>query len=677
MAEGDPKDLGGGAAQPLGPNAGTVAKPLWGVLSLQNVSLLVFTGLSVAIAIISVTAIAFPNGNIGDPFAISRTLAVLLIAALACAAMAWLDNTNAVILGRGLKNLLSIQRAAVAAFAVSAVATIGISIFVALTSLFSGELKRGVYALQAIEFLLKLTAVSAIIVLITLRKPSVKRTTVTQTTAPAESVQGEAVVVAAEDEEEERGRLEYGSLAFAFSLVVIAGLIVPSEDLMRLASMFFGDAKKIEDYLPQRPLVSVDDDLADRVVDAIEGAPEMSAILADMGEANRQGLIVGLRSQIESVLYDVVVDGVRRIGAWPLLEDICYDRADATIFSNSDDKLLAEHLTYLAAEGLVQYPYGDINALSLTSYGRIVLSKAANRECVFTVAQATTAPSVSSDRPAFSPRPRQITITGSEPVIAEIPHERALELSSGGNNFKIALQGGQYRVELVSAGRVDPFLQLFDANGVLVAENDDGGPGVFDSAITFTVSDTEPYYVRATSLDGRQGSAIIRVNDAAVVAEPVGDSDPAALAILDRAASIPLAATAQVPPDGAAFHFRALQSGQHAINTLPRTNVENEDLVAVLYAVSGSEQIQIASDDDDGPGDLPALSAELSEGDTYVLVLRHFANGSSTTSVAVDIYPEVTTTDASGQQLLLNPETPVEDAASAPLTDSAGSQSGQ
>lgn len=646
--------------------------PLWGILSLQNVSLLVFTGLAVAIAIISVAAIVFPNSDIGDPFAISRTLAVLLIAALVCAAMAWLDGTNAMMLGRGLKNLLTIQRAAVAAFAVSAVATIGISIFVALTSLFSGELKRGVYALQAIEFLLKLTAVSAIIVLITLRKPSVKRTTVTQTPAPATGAQGDAVVVAAEDEEEERGRLEYGSLAFAFSLVVIAGLIVPSEDLMRLASMFFGDAKKIEDYLPQRPLVSVDDDLADRVVDAIEGTPEMGTILADMDEANRQGLMVGLRSQIESVLYDVVVDGVRRIGAWPLLEDICYDRADATIFSNSDDKLLAEHLTYLAAEGLVQYPYGDINALSLTSYGRIVLSKAANRECVFTVAQATPPPSVSSDRPTFSPRPRQIAITGSEPIIAELSRDRPLELSAGGNTFKVVLGSGQYRVELVSAGRVDPFLQLFDANGVLVAENDDGGPGVFDSAITFTVSSDEAYYVRAISLDGRQGTAIIRIEDAEVEFD---SNDTQALTILNSVQSQPLANTADVPPEGAAFHFQALQSGQHAINTLPRANVENEDLVGVLFVVSDSGVTQVASNDDDGPADLPALSAELIEGETYVLVLRHFSSGSSATSVAVDVYPEVATTDASGQQMLLNSETPVNDAAVVPLTGSDGSQS--
>lgn len=116
-------------------------------------------------------------------------------------------------IGHGFRHLLSIHRAAVACFVVSGAATVGILIYVALAIMAAAEVAHGLYLLAAIELLLKLTAVSAIIVLITLRRT-------TAMVLPASQANGEHVAAALEAQED-RGRLEFGSLAFAFGLVVI------------------------------------------------------------------------------------------------------------------------------------------------------------------------------------------------------------------------------------------------------------------------------------------------------------------------------------------------------------------------------------------------------------------------------------------------------------------------
>ena len=620
---------------------------LWGFWTLHNIALVIFVGLALAIGIIAVRTIVYPGETGSDPFAVSRTLAVLLIASLACAVMAWLDHPNATMLGRGLRHLLTIQRAAVASFIVSGTATIGVAIFVALTALFSGELKRGLYALASIEFLLKLTAVSAIVVLITLRKPSVRRTTAVQQAAPEPNG---GVVVVEDEEEEDRGRLEFGNLAFAFSLVVIAGLIVPSEDLMRLASMFFGGEKKVEDYLPQRPLVSVEDDLSGQIVEAIEGSLPMRQMMGRMIGEDQLVLTNALKLEVESVLHDVVMDGVRRIGAWPLLEDICHDRADTMIFSNADERLLAEHLTYLAAEGLVEYPYGDINSLELTRYGNLVVSKYTGQNCAASADQAVPTQMASSDSLTLSPRVSQIDVNTSGRTIDQVPFSETMGITNSGMVVQLSLEEGEYRASLIASDRVDPFLQLFDADGALRDENDDDPDvGALNSAITFRVGDGEKLFLRVSSYDNRQGDALLRIEPATIEVDPASE-------IIDEQIAVPLTAQADVPTEGVVFYFRAQTTGEHIIQTAlpPGSQPGDTDLVAVLFRISGQQREQIAFDDDSGFNNFPALSAELTADETYLLVLRHYEAGAQKASVSISVSPPVSTTDASGQPLMLD-----------------------
>jgi hypothetical protein len=645
----------------------------WGALTLQNVSLLIFGVLALAIVAVAVLTVALPYET-GDPFSVPRTQAILLIAAIACLIVAWLDKPNFVLIGRGVKHLLSIHRAAVATFVVAGTATIGISIFVALAALFSGEIKRGLYALAAIEFLLKLAAVSAIIVLITLRKPSITRT-VTAQKQTGEA--GEEAVVAVETDQEDRGRLEFGSLAFAFSLVVIAGLIVPSEDLMRLASMFFGGDKKIEDYLPQRPLVTVEDGLSDQIVEAIEDLALISSYLDDLNSEDRRSLSDSMKGQVESVLYDLEIENAKRLGAWPLLEAICYDQQDTMIFSNSDNRNLADHLVYLSTEGLVEYPYGDVNSIKLTQYGLLVMSKymfsARLPDCTASqLDQPGPSTTLAPDSTLVS-RVREVNPSDAEETIAEASFIRTVTIGSG-TIYRLSLPAGRYRVELQSTGRADPFLQLFDGTGALIDENDDdGSTGAFDSQIEFEVQEGDKYYLRTSSYDGSEGDARLIIEDAATIVDR--NVDFAALQIAREATATPLAETALVPPQGAAFSFTAPNSGEYEFRFSREVGSEQgvADLVAVLFSFDGIRYTQIKSDDDGGTDGLPFLVATLEQAKSYVLVLKHFEQMlAEQVVVTVSVDPPLATVPTPSEEEAPTMTPPID---ADGVTDSGGSQS--
>lgn len=464
-------------------------------LSLQRVALAVFAGLALAIVLVTLVALLIPQDE-QKSLAISRTLTVLLITALACATIAWFDRNNALMLGRGVRYLLSIQRAAVASFVGASVATVGVAIFVALSALFAGGLEKGLYALASIEFLLKLAAVSAIIVLMTLRKPLVA------SVAPAEKPGApDNVPAPVEVDREDNGRLEFGGLSFAFSLVVIAALIVPGEDLMRLASMFFGGQEKLEQYLPSRPVVTVEDDLSNQITRAVVQSIAASQMFADLSlpELEREIDTLALQNQIFGVIANNLVNNVERRGALTLLREVCDDNEDTLIFANSDDRILAEHIAFLAAEGLIEQPYGDLNSIKITNYGSSVVKNSTGGNCKDTASAVELA--VSSD---------------DDPTITTTPFETTLTLPTQGSIFALKLPPDRYRAELVAIDRTDPVLELLSADGTIVLTDDDGGPGFLDAGLDFLVTSAEQtFLLRASTIGGQGGRASLRLFRAA------------------------------------------------------------------------------------------------------------------------------------------------------------------
>ncbi|MEQ8897715.1 MAG: M10 family metallopeptidase [Roseovarius sp.] len=97
----------------------------------------------------------------------------------------------------------------------------------------------------------------------------------------------------------------------------------------------------------------------------------------------------------------------------------------------------------------------------------------------------------------------------------------AVELEAG-HTYEIALTGSPSGHGTLS----DPYLRVYDANGNLVTENDDGGTG-YESLATVTISVTGTYYVSAGSYrDGYTGTYRIAVSE----------GDPVELADLDTLA---------------------------------------------------------------------------------------------------------------------------------------------
>ena len=625
-------------------------------LTVQAVALLAFIGLALGITIIAIGIALFSEPERLRSELIVNVIQVLLIAMAVSGVFAWLNRANTDLLARGFKHLLSIQRAAVGSFAIASAATVAILIFVALSAMFATEVEHGLYLLRAIEFLLKLAAISAIIVLITMRRPA-------QTVVVPANPAAPAVV-----EEPEQGRLEFGSLTFAFGLVVIAGLVVPTDDLMRLANMFFGGDKKVEDYLPQRSVVTVEDGLSEAMVDAIEDMPWLSAELAVLSSQDRNEVALGMQAQIESVLYGVEVENAKRVGAWPLLEAICYGRHDTMIFANSDNKVLAEHLAYLSVEGLVEYPYGDVNAIELTRHGALAMSKYLDKNSL----PACDLPEPLRDdptstgttaSPAIIARVDRIDPTQVDQTISGLSTLQEIEIASGAI-FRLSLSPGNYRASLQAIGSVDPFLQLFDANGELVDENDDGGfTGAFDSELRFTIGPGGKYYLRASSYDGRQGIARLMVQDAAIEIDPTVDFS--AQQIAREVPATPLGEIAVVPPEGAAFSYQATETGEHTFAFAPESGSDQTgiDLVGVLFRLDGDRLTEIASDDDGGANGLfPLVTAPLEAGNDYILVLKHFESLlASQTSVIVTI----TTPSGSSNGV------PADDVGSVEVTDPA------
>lgn len=749
-------------------------------LTLQRVALAVFVGLAVAIVLVALVAMALPQDS-QRSLAISRTLTVLLITALACATVAWLDRGNATMLGRGMRHLLNIQRAAVASFVAASSATVGVAIFVALSALFAGGLEKGLYALASIEFLLKLAAVSAIIVLMTLRKPLVASVATPRKQEMADENGDTPPPI--EVDQEDNGRLEFGGVSFAFSLVVVAALIVPGEDLMRMASMFFGGQEKLEQYLPSRPVITVEDDLSSQITRAVVQSIAMTGEFAttSLPDLERKIDTLALQNQIFEVLANNLINNVERRGALTLLREVCDDNEDTLIFANSDSRLLAEHIGFLASEGLIEQPYGDLNSIEITSYGSTVVKRSTGGNCV-----------------DFA-TPEQLAETSSDdPIITMVPYENALTLPPVGMTFAIKVPMGMYRAELVAIDRIDPYLELLTADGrTVIQSDDDGGPGFLDAGLNFTVANGQTFTLRASTIDGQSGRVSLRLfvasgttaaagvessprarqvtpNTAAATIDTIpfsevrpvssegtvlrlqldpghyqarlvasdgtdtylqlfdaegelldenddgggsvdglnsvlnftveagsiyyvrtssygitaseaeltigkAPADARALSILDREVS-PLVGSAEIPPEGAAFSFTAIETGEHIIQVArPAGTPETDnDLVGVLFRTDQEGPQEIAVDDDSGFGGFPAIAAALTAGEDYVLVLRHYSEATTSTWASMTISPPVAGTEEEvvdraeeDPEASAEPAPPVEGDA----TGSAGSQS--
>ena len=128
-----------------------------------------------------------------------------------------------------------------------------------------------------------------------------------------------------------------------------------------------------------------------------------------------------------------------------------------------------------------------------------------------------------------------VTETNDLPADVTTPATLALgdtfsnELEVVGDRDWIAVElvaGQRYAISLDGSGASplsDPLVRLYDAAGNLVAENDDGGPGL-NSLLTYTVATTGTYYVEAAAWDDTvAGTYTVGLETAAPLEEYTND----------------------------------------------------------------------------------------------------------------------------------------------------------
>jgi hypothetical protein len=602
----------------------------WRLWTFQSVALLVFVGLAATTVLVALMSLIVPSPA-SDSFLVTRTLSVLVTLAVSCAVLAWLDQANARMFAKGVRHLLTVNRAAIAAFIAAGAATIGVCLFVAFAALFSGRVQHGLYILAAIQFLLKLAAVSAIIVLITLRRASPING---QQAADAEEAEGgdkdQKVVEAPED----RGRLEFGSLAFAFGLVVIAGLVMPNEDLMRLSSMFFGGEKKIEDYLPRQPILALDDDLGDLIVTSVSSSPGFQRIVENLDADDEQSIKAAIRSSVRTVMYDTAIANARRTGTLDILDRICHGTQEDILFANSTNRVLADHLSYLVGEGLIRIVYDDLTSMMVTEYGDEVMYKHAGVHC----------DGYEEDLQAIVDTARMLT-DGARIIIS---------IDESPKSFGLNLEPGSYFAALVSQDDGDPVLQLIDKEGTILQEDDDSGPGPYDATIYFTVdSANQGLVLRAKTFGDLSGNAELFVSEASAEVPQAADRASSRAA----SAATTAEALAQRPPEttlggdnlttrimvlprgGAVIGYAPTSPGQHAIDIELLAGLSRQGLIATLFERSGEGPIRISEAAIGMNGGSAVITSDMVAGRTYALVLQHRDRVSEPSIVSVVVRP--------------------------------------
>jgi hypothetical protein len=125
----------------------------------------------------------------------------------------------------------------------------------------------------------------------------------------------------------------------------------------------------------------------------------------------------------------------------------------------------------------------------------------------------------SNDVPADQSTPISLALGGT--------YDGELEVVGDRDWIRVELTAGQrYAISLTGSGGSslsDPLVRLYDASGNLVAENDDGGPGL-NSLLTYTVTATGTYYVEAAAWnDSVAGTYTVGLETAAPLAEFTND----------------------------------------------------------------------------------------------------------------------------------------------------------
>ena len=225
---------------------------------------------------------------------------------------------------------------------------------------------------------------------------------------------------------------------------------------------------------------------------------------------------------------------------------------------------------------------------------------------------------------------------------------------SAGANYIISLIGSSTG----AGGLADPWLNLYDAQGYLVAYNDDGTTGL-DSYMPYTPTSSGTYYIAANSFDSETGSYLLEVqSDTDTDTDTDTDSVGASISTASSV-SVGSSVTGRINfAQDADWYAITLAEGSQYTISLQGSETSAGTLVDPVLSLLDSSGTFIVSNDDEVPTTFNSLlNYTPSTSDVYYISTHGYADGVGTYSLSVDTPVESMTTIQMGTFMNGNLET--------------------
>ena len=173
--------------------------------------------------------------------------------------------------------------------------------------------------------------------------------------------------------------------------------------------------------------------------------------------------------------------------------------------------------------------------------------------------------------------------------------EGAVDISLDRDWFQIVAQAdGRVRMSLTGVDEFDPAILVVDADGRIVAANDDFG-GSADSRVDLRLKANEVYYIEASGFGSSEGAYVLRIDDIPDVADDYGDTSDLASALFPDQLGV-TSGSGNLGHDTDNDYLRLIpaKSGTAVLNLTASSELGGSARVRI-YTLLDGKQVQIGS----------------------------------------------------------------------------------
>jgi flagellar basal body rod protein FlgF len=224
-----------------------------------------------------------------------------------------------------------------------------------------------------------------------------------------------------------------------------------------------------------------------------------------------------------------------------------------------------------------------------------------------------------------------------------IEHRNTIEIDDAGDVFRIVpTTTGNYAFQLdgdtvTTPTLSDPFLAVFNADGVLLDDDDDDGPGL-NSFLSLQLEAGRTYFVRARGFRTQTGNYQLSI--ALNPPDTIGDTIGTALPVDFPTNGFTFTGTIEAGDSGDLLRVVAPESRFYRVS-LNGTGLTRltDPFLEVLQIGTGGGLIVRSSDDDSGDGLNSTLLFAFRAGETYFLRARGFGSAIGDYTLSVEAQP--------------------------------------